>query len=330
MAEQELNGAPSRSYIRAYLAIWAVLGVLALGYLTTLAWQPDQLSPGRTKGEPETGLVAKTKALAAEVGTVRETVDSLQKDVSDIKDSIGQRGDQDKALQSRVSALEEKLATIPATVASANGPATATATSTTTTAAANNLPGASTVLPGAGMVLPGTTIVTTTGPALTTTGPAIPAAKPKVAEKAQPKTALVKPAQPKTTAAARTIEVPAEVAGTASGGGAKSRLETGSIAQADVAFGEAVVTKAGQIYAVQLDVAPSVDVLRLRWSLLLERYGSTLSPLEPRFVAPRTPGAPYRLVAGPVASAADARLICGQLRAQSPACSTTDFAGDPL
>jgi hypothetical protein len=107
-------------------------------------------------------------------------------------------------------------------------------------------------------------------------------------------------------------------------------IETGSITQPEIVFGEAVVTRAEHLYAVQLDSAVSLDALRMRWGLLVERYGSTLATLQPRYVAPRAQGGPYRLLAGPLTSAADAKGICGELRAQIPACSTTDFAGEPL
>jgi hypothetical protein len=47
-------------------------------------------------------------------------------------------------------------------------------------------------------------------------------------------------------------------------------------------------------------------------------------------VAPRVQGGQYRLLAGPLTSTAAAREVCGELRAQLPLCSTTDFGGEPL
>ncbi len=52
----------------------------------------------------------------AEVDTVRQAVDSLQKDVGDLKGSVEQRSDHDKTLQSRVAALEERVASLPSSV----------------------------------------------------------------------------------------------------------------------------------------------------------------------------------------------------------------------
>jgi SPOR domain len=285
MAHQGFTEAPSRRFIRAYLVIWAVGAVGALGYLATLAWQPEQLAPAVPPSkvvQANPGLEAATQALA-EVGTIKQTVDSLQRNVGELKDSVEQRGDSDKTLQSRLAALEEKVAAIPS-----GGTPTSSVPMTN---------------------------------------------RQKLAEKSQQKAAATAPVTAKASPpknGARVITITEDPAGTTPPPAAKAPIETGSITQPPVVFGEAVVTRAADLYAVQLDVAPSVDVLRHRWDLLLERYGATLAALQPRIVAPRTQGAPYRLVAGPLASAAEAKNVCGELQSQIPACTTTDFAGEPL
>jgi hypothetical protein len=291
MVPHDENGAPSRRFVRAYLIGWGVLAMAALGYLMTLALQPDQLAVNqrpKIAAEPDAATRATSKVLA-EVGTIRQTIDNLQKDVSELKESVDQRSTQEKATQSRLTVLEEKVAAWPE---------------------------------------PTTTVISSSATTPTTVAKpkvAEKAAEHKAAEKAAPKVLTAKAAPPKQ---ARVITV--EEGNTAtSSGAAGSRLETGSIA-AGVSFGEPVVTRAGQVFAVQLDAAPSIDVLRLRWSLLLEQHGAALGPLQPRFVAPRNPGGPYRLVAGPLLSAADAKAVCAALTAQSPACSTTEFVGEPL
>ena len=76
MAVEELNEAPSRPLFRAYMAMWGVAAIVALGYLGTLAWQPEQLAPAQPKvAEPEPGVRAAAVALA-EVDTVRQVVDT--------------------------------------------------------------------------------------------------------------------------------------------------------------------------------------------------------------------------------------------------------------
>jgi TolA-binding protein len=292
MAAQELNRAPSRRFIRLYLVLWGVAAIGALGYLGMLAWQPEQLAPAQPKVvEPDPGLRAATKALA-EVGTVRQVVDTLQKDVGDLKGTVEQRSDQDRTMQSRLAALEERVAALPS---------------------------------GASMATPANLPATKQK-----AGEAKPAAEPKAADKAQPKAAgTIKPA-PHKAGSPRVISIPDEPAGSTPADASKAPIETGSITQPEIVFGEAIVTKAEELYAVQLDAAPSLDILRMRWGVLVERYGATLATLQPRYVAPRTQGAPYRLLAGPLTSAGAARQVCSELRAQLPACSATDFIGDPL
>jgi hypothetical protein len=294
MAVVELNGTPSRGLFRAYMAMWGMAAIVAVGYLGTLALQPDQLAPAQPKvAEPDPGIRAAAKVLA-EVGTVREQVDSLQKDVGDLKDTVEQRSDHDKTLQSRVAALEERVASLPSSV--------------TTTTPAN----------------------------ISSTKPKGPEAK--VAEKAAEPKVVEKTAEPK--AVEKTVDkadkgqakAPAKGASPKTGAstGSKTAIETGSITQPQIVFGEAVVTRAEELYAVQLDTATSLDTLRMRWGLLLERHGSTLATLQPRYVAPPNKGGPYRLLAGPLTSPGAAREICVELRAQLPFCNTTDFTGEPL
>ncbi len=287
MATQAIGNAPSGRFIKTYLLIWGFLAAGALTYLATLAWQPGLVAPGPRQPqmtEPDPGLRAMSRALA-EVRTIGQTVTELQKDVGHLKGAAEQRDAQEKVVQSRLSALEERVTTMPVTVAT----------------------------------------------------PAPPTAKQKAAEKAaQLKAAAAQQkAQPK-AAAPRIISVaqpPAQapVQGVKANA-APAPLVTGSIAQpqATIVFGEPVVTKARDAFGVQLAAAPSIDALRLSWSLLLERHGAALATLQPRFVRPRTEGAPYRLVAGPLPTMAEANQICGELRAQQASCASTDFIGEPL
>jgi hypothetical protein len=286
--------------------MWGVAAMAALGYLGLLAYQPDQLFPAQQKvTEPDPGLRAAAKALA-EVGTVRQVIDTLQRDVGDLKDSVDQRSDHERTLQSRVTALEERVAGLP------NG-VTVTTPGTANTAVGKQQKAAE------------------AKPAEKAEPKAVEKADANAADKAQPKSAAAKSAAQK-SGAPRVITVPNEDSTPANirTPGQKTPLETGSITQPEIVFGEAVVTKAEELYAVQLDTASSLQTLRMRWGLLVERYGSTLATLQPRYVAPRVQGGPYRLLAGPLTSTAAAREVCGELRAQLPLCSTTDFGGEPL
>jgi hypothetical protein len=65
---------------------------------------------------------------------------------------------------------------------------------------------------------------------------------------------------------------------------------------------------------VQLAAGPTLDSLRLSWNLLRDRHGAPLASLQPRFIAPRAEGGPYRLLAGPLPSKADADKVCADIR----------------
>jgi hypothetical protein len=109
-------------------------------------------------------------------------------------------------------------------------------------------------------------------------------------------------------------------------------VETGSIAAppASVAFGPAKVSPAReQVYSVQVGAGPSLDALRLTWSILSERHGA-LAVLKPRYVAPRGGSGPYRLVAGKFASKADAEKVCADMNVGRQGCLPTTATGEPL
>jgi hypothetical protein len=110
------------------------------------------------------------------------------------------------------------------------------------------------------------------------------------------------------------------------------KIETGSIpasSAATVTFGEAQVTPARQAYSVQVGAGPSVDALRLTWGTLVERHGA-LAVLQPRFVAPKPGSGIYRLVAGPLASKADAEKVCQDMGVGHQGCLPTTAVGKPL
>lgn len=136
--------------------------------------------------------------------------------------------------------------------------------------------------------------------------------------------------------AARMINVPSETAQQPPAPSIKREgppipLETGSISsKEEITFGEPVVTRAGPVtFAVQLAAGPNLDGLRQSWGQLRERH-DTLAALEPRIVAPRNDGGPYRLLAGPFSTKADADRVCSELNVGRKGCYVTAFAGAPL
>lgn len=159
-----------------------------------------------------------------------------------------------------------------------------------------------------------------------------PPSKAKVSDRHQRKTA----AEPRT---ARVITVPQEGPAPAPVPSAPSfkhdgppvPLETGSIgSKEEITFGEPTVTRAGPIaFAVQLAAGPSLPGLRQSWGQLRERHGA-LASLEPRVVPPRSDGGPYRLLAGPFATRADADRVCTEMGVGRNGCYVTTYIGTPL
>jgi TolA-binding protein len=101
-------------------------------------------------------------------------------------------------------------------------------------------------------------------------------------------------------------------------------VATQSVATQSVALQPAAPPAA----AVLLARGPSLDALRLSWSLINERHKSALGALEPRVVTTE-PGS-YQLVAGPLASPAEAAKVCASLRARGVTCQPSEFKGDGL
>jgi hypothetical protein len=122
-------------------------------------------------------------------------------------------------------------------------------------------------------------------------------------------------------------------------------LETGSVATpaaGAISFGPPTVTTTatvppsdsplpGRLVGVQIATGPSVDSLRLSWTLLNERHGESFRSLEPRYTTNASgPEQSYDLVIGPLASADDARRLCQELAMKATPCTVSRFTGDAL
>jgi len=269
-------GQPTRSrrFIKVYLMTWAVLAVGALAYLAMLAFPPLAATP-HAELSPTNSAPDASKALA-EVRSMRGSLSDIRKDVTQLQDAVGERVTNEKVVQSRLTVLEERVATIdpphPAPVTAPNA---------------------------------------------------------KVPEK----TARRVPDQ-HTTAdiLAKAQEAPVPPLAPKASTPPAAPIETGSItSKVEITFGEAVVKLAAQKdFAVQLGAGPSLQALRENWGDLVERHSGSLAALQPRVVAPRAEGGPYRLLAGPVPSKADADRICRELAVGPKACFATAYAGAPL
>lgn len=115
-------------------------------------------------------------------------------------------------------------------------------------------------------------------------------------------------------------------------------IVTGSVsgtekAKPQATLGPAVVKPAAKPIGLQLGSGPSIDNLRLNWTVLADRHADTLAKLQPRFVLSGkgegdTPN--YNLIAGPVKTKAEAIKICKELLTDDVVCKVGEFRGDAL
>ena len=106
----------SRRFMKVYLATWALLAVAALGYLGMLAFHPLQGVQSRPQvAEPDPSQAIRALARTTiEMGTMRRNLSEIQKDVADLKEVSADRETKDKAVSTRLTAVEERLATLHA------------------------------------------------------------------------------------------------------------------------------------------------------------------------------------------------------------------------
>jgi len=114
--------APTARYVRFYLFTWGLLAAGGLAYLASLAWQPELFAQlGLSdRAEADSPLQLANRALT-EVGVVRRTLDEVQRDVGQVREAMAERGVQERVVEARISALEERATTAPA-VAAAQAP----------------------------------------------------------------------------------------------------------------------------------------------------------------------------------------------------------------
>jgi SPOR domain len=117
MAEHVAHPPRSERFIKAYLFAWGLLAAGGLTYLATLVWQPDWLSPPRrpqiAEPEPDPALRMATRAIA-EVRDVRHSVGDVQKSLGDLRETLDRSLTEDKGMQTRLSALEERVSDMAA------------------------------------------------------------------------------------------------------------------------------------------------------------------------------------------------------------------------
>lgn len=339
------DAVPRRSGNGAYLLAWSAVGGLAAFYLAALALKPELVHhTGNALGAGST-----TPQPAAEVEGLRRSLLQAQADAKRAESAAARTAAEKRSVELRLAALEEQLAAASKAAAQAQPPA----------------PGASAAAPVAPQApapparVPARVVVTAPGAGgsipveIVNAKPQQPAAEAPSAAAAAPVTLSATPAvTPATTPAAPidnvAVPLPARrpaalrlktsavssvsIATEGPPASTGQSIVTGSIARPAVpSFGAPVVTRnAPETVGVRLSSGPSVDALRLAWSLLTERHAADLAALEPRYVAGGSAAAPFELMAGPLPSPAAAAALCDRLAAQGIVCNVGAFTGNAL
>jgi hypothetical protein len=309
--------ATSLGQTRLYVSTWALVGLASAGYL---------------------GFVALNGG-----GKTQQALASLQGDVRQIKSTVADIDARERVAMTRIDTIESRIGGISASAANLVPPQM--------TAAVQGPPVQAQVTAPASP-LPSVTAPSVPGIALVTTRRAPPPMPPAVAppqteaaipvpslssNEPQRPTRIIGQAAPADDGAARVasapqavqpkiIRVPARTSDAYTGQAnpsvaTTSGIETGSTTPA--------VVKPSGPRALQLGSGPSLESVKLNWTVLSQAHGPVLGSLEPR-ILPSADGRAFRLLAGPFTSDADAQKACAQLKARGVSCRSTEYSGAPL
>jgi hypothetical protein len=80
---------------------------------------------------------------------------------------------------------------------------------------------------------------------------------------------------------------------------------------------------------VLLATGPSLDALRLSWTILNDRQSTTVKSLQPRYVVSgKGDERTYGLVAGPLETVADAKAVCKTMTDNGIPCEVSQYRGN--
>jgi hypothetical protein len=290
-----------------YVAIWGVMAVGALAYLIiTFAARPGALSQVAGGLSPiVTGSIATSASSeASEIEAVKQTLTAVQSDVQDIKDTLARQDARDRevtALRSDVTDLSNTFAMREDRERALSSRLAAVEARQATT---ENVAAAYRSSTQPQMAKEPVDISPTITGSVDDPGRRATQAETR----SEPK--VTKPQATQTAAASTAI--PAF--------GAPKVINTQP----------KVETTSGPV-GLQLSTAGSPDDLRLSWLKLSSGHSDIFGDLDVRYRKIPTPkGDVYRLIAGPVADAAEGTRLCAQLKARKLGCSVASFTGEPL
>jgi hypothetical protein len=297
-------GPVRRRILTPYVVIWIAVASLATTYLALLGLRPEFFAHSASAGPDVEQQLTQTRRdmsrAFADLDPLRRTVGEMKLDVANLKIAANEGVARDNELADRLGALE--------TSAAPKRPEVVRLGEATTDSAP-----APQAAPPAPARDPRRAAVKTPEDAPPAAVAPLSQGQPKDAKlingaKKQDKQAQAKQAQAK-----------------------QAQVVTGSIAKpAKVQPKAKAAAKPGAV-GVLLATGPSVDALRLNWSILTDRHGDSVKNLQPRYIVSGKPDQRvYSLLAGPVASTAQAKSLCQSMAQKGLACEVSAFRGNAL
>lgn len=353
----------SRTGGGVYISAWGVLAMAAGLYLSAIVFKPPFLADwlptlDGTASQPQ-GNDPNKSATNQEAKHLRANLEQAQAEVVQLRTELGSRDARVKSAELRIAGLEKELESVrggtsnppsdksieahapgaqPGTQSGSDQTQRTLATSIGSPTTTSGPAADETAPPRKFEIVNGAPVMvnSTTGTPTFADAPRgadvelpLPERRPTVfiRSKVTPIAQIVRPtvAVTPTPPAAGGIET-GSVAG-------QSRLGGQSAADKPtepIAFGTPTVTRSASSVGIRLTAGPSVDALRLSWSLMSERYAYELKGLAPRYVAGGTPAAPYSLVAGPISDENEAHRRCALLISRGIPCSVDSYSGNAL
>jgi phage-related minor tail protein len=314
-----------------------MLAALAVGYIAVLLMQPQWAGPLTTQAlrteSPAPDVSPAVQQITAEVGTLRRTVADLQREVAYVKSTTALQQETIESLRS--ASPDPELARLepepPLRIAAAEGQPDTARAKQSDAAQAKAKPEDSPRAKASEADAIRAKADKAAAPAAKTRPTETAAASPERTQRDEPKAR----SNAVTEAPAERKKVVVLNAQPTEKSAQPESIETGSLPSApapEITFGPPIVTPAAEPVGIHLDAGPSIDALRLKWSMLHHRHSSVLGDLEPRFLIAGTAGSPsFQLMAGPISSAEEASRLCALLRAKRVACSVGGpFVGQAL
>jgi hypothetical protein len=292
----------SSRFHRIYLLGWLAIGALAMSYLALVAMKPE-LRKGNSRADlPSDHRVL--SRLADEMQSVRKTLGDVQMSVAHLRTETASLKERDSSVTARLAAIEERASKLAPSVVTA----------------AVEAPAATAEAQTARLIVPKKVVAT---PAPKAKQPAAQAPATAPTEPAQAGTAPAKPNLINGAATAAAAVPPAKAA-------AANQVVTGSLPPVPLSLAPPPAPQDSGPVALYLGGGPSLDALRLSWSLLNERHSAVLRGTSPRIARAGADGQSFDLLAGPVKSSEEARRLCAELRARRVACTVGPLTGDTL